>query len=53
MVTWLPPLRHSPARYAKGAREQGGARGAFDSEIKAIGLVPQHEITPFRAERYF
>lgn len=50
MVTWLPPLLHSPARYAREAREQGGARGAFDAEIKAIGLVPQHEITTLRAE---
>ena len=49
MVTWIPPLLHSPARYARDAREQNGARGAFDAEIKAIGLVPQHEITTYRA----
>jgi GntR family transcriptional regulator len=50
MVTWIPPLLHSPARYAREAREQGGNRGAFDFDIKAIGLVPQHEITTYRAE---
>jgi GntR family transcriptional regulator len=49
IVTWLPPLIHSPARYSRDAREQGGARGAFDSEIRAIGLEPQHEIVTERA----
>jgi GntR family transcriptional regulator len=44
IVTWLPPLLHSPARYSRDARERGGARGAFDSEIRAVGLEPQHEI---------
>jgi GntR family transcriptional regulator len=50
LVTWIPPLVHSPARYARQTREQGRSRGAFDSEIKAIGLVPRHEITTERAE---
>jgi len=50
MVTWMPPLLHSPARYAREAREQGGSRGAFDAEIKAIGLIPQHEITTERTQ---
>lgn len=45
MVTWIPPLTHSPARYSQANREGGGARGAFDAEIRAIGLEPQHEIT--------
>lgn len=50
MVTWLPPLLHSPARYSRNVREQGAARGAFDAEIKALGLVPQHEITTAREQ---
>jgi GntR family transcriptional regulator len=45
MVTWIPPLLHSPARYARQTREQAGARGAFDAEVRALGLEPQHEIT--------
>lgn len=45
IVTWIPPLVHSPTRYARQTREQGGARGAFDAEVAAIGLQPQHEIT--------
>ncbi|MER5645988.1 GntR family transcriptional regulator [Streptosporangium sp. NPDC002524] len=49
MVTWLPPLTHSPARYARELREADGARGAFDAEIRAIGLRPEHEITTERA----
>lgn len=44
IVTWLPPLLHSPARYARDVRERDGARGAFDAEVRAIGLEPQHEI---------
>ncbi|MEU8251042.1 GntR family transcriptional regulator [Nonomuraea sp. NPDC048916] len=45
MVTWLPPLLHSPARYPREIREGQDARGAFDAEIRALGLEPQHEIT--------
>ncbi|WP_202611038.1 GntR family transcriptional regulator [Herbidospora solisilvae] len=48
IVTWLPPMTHSAARYARSTREAGGARGAFDAEIRALGLEPQHEI---RVER--
>ncbi|MEV6863104.1 GntR family transcriptional regulator [Streptosporangium subroseum] len=48
MVTWLPPLTHSPARYSREIRETDGARGAFDAEIRAIGLQPEHEITAER-----
>jgi GntR family transcriptional regulator len=50
IVTWLPPMLHSPARYSLQAREQGDARGAFDAEVKALGLDPEHEITVTRAE---
>lgn len=49
MVTYIPPMVHSPARYSRDAREGGQARGAFDAEIRAIGLEPQHEITTERA----
>lgn len=48
-VTWIPPRLHSPARFAQATREGGQAKGAFDAEIKAIGLVPTHEITVERA----
>lgn len=44
IVTWLPPMIHSPARYARDTRERDGARGAFDAEVRAMGLEPQHEI---------
>lgn len=50
IVTWLPPQLHSPARYSRDVRELGAARGAFDAEIKALGLVPQHEITTSREQ---
>lgn len=49
VVTWLPPMTHSPARYSRDARERDGARGAFDAEVRAIGLEPQHEIVCERA----
>jgi len=45
IVTWLPPMVHSPTRYSRQSRERGGARGAFDAEIRSLGLEPQHEIT--------
>lgn len=50
MVTWLPPMLHSPARYDRAKRENNGARGAFDAEVRARGLEPQHEITTEHAE---
>ncbi|GAA2456955.1 GntR family transcriptional regulator [Actinomadura vinacea] len=49
-VTWLPPRVHSPARFNRSTREEGGAKGAFDAEIKALGLEPKHEITVEHAE---
>jgi GntR family transcriptional regulator len=48
-VTWLPPILHSSARYRQDLREADGARGAFDAEIRALGLDPIHEITTQRA----
>lgn len=50
VVTWLPPMLHSAARYSRAAREQNGARGAFDSEVRALGLEPQHEIVVEHAQ---
>ncbi|GAA3213902.1 GntR family transcriptional regulator [Actinocorallia longicatena] len=50
MVTWLPPMLHSPARYDRSARENQGAKGAFDNEVRSLGLEPQHEITVERSE---
>ncbi|PBC66298.1 GntR family transcriptional regulator [Streptomyces sp. TLI_235] len=50
VVTWLPPMVHSAARYSRAAREHDGARGAFDAEVKALGLEPSHEITVEHAE---
>lgn len=49
MVTYIPPMLHSPARYSREVRESGQARGAFDAEVRAAGLEPQHEITTERA----
>lgn len=45
MVTYIPPMTHSADRYSRAARESGAARGAFDAEVRALGLEPQHEIT--------
>lgn len=50
VVTWLPPMLHSPARYAQHNREAHGARGAFDAEVRALGLEPEHQITTEHAE---
>jgi GntR family transcriptional regulator len=50
IVTWLPPMIHSAARYSRVARERDGNRGAFDSDVKALGLEPRHEITVEHAE---
>jgi GntR family transcriptional regulator len=50
LVTWIPPIPHSAARYSQTARENNGAKGAFDAEIKARGLEPRHEITVEHAE---
>ncbi|TXS34839.1 GntR family transcriptional regulator [Streptomyces sp. t39] len=50
IVTWLPPMLHSPDRYRTAVREHNGAKGAFDSEVRALGLEPSHEITVEHAE---
>jgi len=44
MVRQIPPIhRNAVARYATAAREHEGARGAFDSEIRAMGLTPRSD----------
>lgn len=45
-VTWMPPIVHTPARYSRAFREGDGETfGAFDAEVKELGLEPNHEIT--------
>jgi GntR family transcriptional regulator len=49
-VTAIPPIRrNSVIRYSLEARERSGSRGAFDSEVKALGLVPRADVTVSRA----
>jgi GntR family transcriptional regulator len=50
VVTWLPPMLHSPARYSREFRERNSARGAFGAEVRALGLEPQHEIETEHAD---
>ncbi len=46
MVRQIPPIhRNAIARYSTAARERGGGRGAFDTEIKGMGLAPRSETT--------
>jgi GntR family transcriptional regulator len=40
--------RNAIGRQRKSAREADGARGAFDAEVKAMGLTPRSEVTPER-----
>ncbi len=45
VVRSVPPIdRHSNRRYARAAREEHGARGAFDAEIRRLGLIPRSDI---------
>src|SRR5215211_898101 len=45
VVRSIPPIwRHSSRRYARAVREESGARGAFDAEIRRLGLVPRSDI---------
>lgn len=42
VVRAIPPIhRNSTQRYARSAREEEGARGAFDTEIRRLGLEPR------------
>jgi GntR family transcriptional regulator len=40
--------RDTTGRQRREAREAGGARGAFDAEITAMGMTPRSEVTPER-----
>ena len=45
VVTGIPVIRRNAmARYQKHSRERGQARGAFDSEIRSLGLVPRSDL---------
>jgi len=49
VVHKIPVIRRDAAgRQRKQAREAGGARGAFDTEIRGMGLEPRSEVTPER-----
>jgi GntR family transcriptional regulator len=37
--------RHAMTRYVQEARERAGSRGAFDGEIRAMGLDPHTDVT--------
>jgi GntR family transcriptional regulator len=46
VVREIPAIhRAALARYQRQAREHGGARGAFDAEIRARGMVPRSDVT--------
>jgi GntR family transcriptional regulator len=48
-VTELPPIRRAAvARYSRAHRERSGGRGAFDTEIRALGLEPRSDVTVTR-----
>lgn len=49
-MTPIPPIkRNAVLRYSTAARERAQGRGAFDSEIKALGLTPRSSVTVERA----
>lgn len=46
MVREIPVIRRSSiARYLRQARERDGGRGAFDTEIRALGMTPRSDVT--------
>lgn len=46
MVRELQPIhRNAVARYQQAAREHAGAHGAFDTEIRSLGLEPRSDTT--------
>lgn len=50
VVRAIPPIRrNSSRRYRKAAREEGGSRGAFDFEIRRLGLTPRTEVVQLEA----
>ena len=48
-VTEMPPIRRNAVvRYSREARERSGGRGAFDTEITALGRAPRSDVTVSR-----
>jgi GntR family transcriptional regulator len=48
-VTEIPPIhRNAVTRYSREARERSGGRGAFDTEIRAMGRTPRSDLTVTR-----
>src|SRR6266487_2661531 len=44
IVRAIPEIhRYAVARYERSARERAGARGAFDSEVRALGMTPRSD----------
>lgn len=45
------PIRRNPSvRYSRAARERNGAVGAYDAEIRALGLEPRVDLTINRVQ---
>jgi GntR family transcriptional regulator len=45
-VREIPVIRRSSAaRYLQSARERDGGRGAFDAEIRSLGMTPRSDVT--------
>jgi GntR family transcriptional regulator len=50
-VTKIPPIaRNAVARYSREMRESADGRGAFDTEIRRLGMTPKSEMTVSRVE---
>jgi GntR family transcriptional regulator len=44
-VSRIPPIHRNPSiRYSRAARERAGGKGAYDAEIRALGLEPGVEL---------
>ena len=49
IVREIPVIqRDAMARYHQTARERAGSRGAFDGEIKSLGMIPRSDLTVSR-----
>ena len=50
IVREIPVIhRKATSRYQQTAREQSGGRGAFDGEIRKLGMTPRSDVTVSRA----
>jgi len=48
-VSEMPPIRRNAVvRYSREARERAAGRGAFDTEIAALGRAPRSDVTVSR-----